>query len=67
MQAKQIPTSALNFQSVEKAADGSPFLASYHLRISQFDESAATLARINEVKHLLQNPQSVDQARQKLI
>lgn len=66
MQAKSIATMQLAFNGVEKAADGSPFVANYVLQLSQFDESAATLARINEVKHLLQNPQSVEQAKQKL-
>ena len=66
MQAKSIATMQLAFTGVEKAADGSPFVANYILQLSQFDESAATLARINEVKHLLQNPQSVEQAKQKL-
>ena len=56
MQAKSIATMQLAFTGVEKAADGSAFVANYILQLSQFDESAATLARINEVKHLLQNP-----------
>ena len=66
MQAKSVATMQMQFNSVEKGADGNPFVAHYVLQLSQFDESASTLARINEVKHMLANPQSVDQAKVKL-
>lgn len=66
MQAKSIATMQLAFGAVEKPADGPAFVGNYVLQLSQFDESASTLARINEVKHLLANPQNVEQAKAKL-